>query len=367
MKDTVHCDEQPAAPVYDEWSNWVEVLQDLEENMTVNEPTMNMMNHKHSKPVSECGSLRCYFCNNEDLAKEEATLVCRKCSTVVTRFVDNTPEWRFYGADDNREGNPARCGPPVNDLIPTMGASLFACHGGGAKRRGVQSSSYGHGAPRFMQRCHMWNSMTYKDRTLYGAFNTITLKSANHGITPCILEEAKRLYKRVAEGKFSRGDNRKALVACSVFMACKRNAVPRSVREITSMFDVCPMAMTKACKIFEKELDGDVAVAKSASPTDFVSRFCSKLNVDKEAFECCKEVVAFIEEHDLVTHCTPPSIVAGVIFMCCALRGIPINVHDIAAAAHISATTISKSHKQLIAHANLIFPILKGEAQSSTI
>lgn len=346
----------------EEGDDWAVLLRELEVDLDAE--TLDGGTRKASISSSRggdtCKPLQCYHCRGEDLAREEATLVCRNCSTVVTRFVDSTPEWRFYGAEDSRDSNPARCGPPVNDLIPTMGASLFTVHGS-SKKRGVQSSRYGHGAPRFMQRCHMWNSMTHKERALYSAFNTLTIKAANNGIATCILEEAKRLYKRVFDSRFSRGENRKALVACSVYMACKRNGVPRSLREITTMFDVSPVAMTRGCKMFQEELEGDVVVAKSACPNDFVSRFCSRLNIDREAADACKMVVELIQEHDLVTHCTPPAIVAGVIFMCCAVRGISVTVHDIASAAQISATTIAKSHKQLVAQADLLIPLLKGE------
>ena len=32
--------------------------------------------------------------------------------------ISDKPEWRYYGADDTKSGDPTRCGMPVNLLLP---------------------------------------------------------------------------------------------------------------------------------------------------------------------------------------------------------------------------------------------------------
>lgn len=158
--------------------------------------------------------------------------------------------------------------------------------------------------------------MTYRERMLYSAFKTLSLNASSYGITPCILEEAKRLYKQVVESRSGRSNNRDALIACSVYMAFKRNGVPRSLREVNAMFGISPVAMTKACKVFNEELEGDPSVAQTSQPQDFVARFCCKLDVDEATTAACDRVLDVVIEHDLVAHCTPLSTVASVILMC---------------------------------------------------
>ena len=35
----------------------------------------------------------------------------------ITDILDNSAEWRYYGADDNHQGDPTRCGMPINPLL----------------------------------------------------------------------------------------------------------------------------------------------------------------------------------------------------------------------------------------------------------
>ena len=45
--------------------------------------------------------------------------------------------------------------------------------------------------------------MPYKERSLYNVFESIKIQALNHGIPNCIIEEAKNLYKRIAEKNFT--------------------------------------------------------------------------------------------------------------------------------------------------------------------
>ena len=49
--------------------------------------------------------------------------------------------------------------------------------------------------------------------------------SLNNGITQSIIEEAKVLYKNIAEAKISRGSNRKGIIAACIYKACKLKGV----------------------------------------------------------------------------------------------------------------------------------------------
>ena len=44
--------------------------------------------------------------------------ICKKCSSIVSKLIENTAEWRFYGNDDNRDADPSRCGLRTNNLLP---------------------------------------------------------------------------------------------------------------------------------------------------------------------------------------------------------------------------------------------------------
>lgn len=305
----------------------------------------------------------CPFCTSFGVDVRDGNYVCADCNTVVTRLIDSSAEWRCFASSDGaRATNPTRCAPPANALLPMTGASVSSsCYGGGkaggrsggSQNDGAAQSARKYSIGRALQRLSMWNSMTHRERNLYNIFDAMTTNACNNGISPCILEEAKALYKRIADSKLSRGDNRKALIACSIYTACKLNAVPRSVREIAIMFDVDTAAMTRACKQFQSVLRTNVI---SSRPDDFISRFCSKLELGHDVVALCQHVTRVVEEMCVVTENTPPALAASIISFCCEHLGVDVPRKYVASVCQISAPTVAKSHKRLNDYRNVLLP-----------
>lgn len=210
-----------------------------------------------------------------------------------------------------------------------------------------------NGVCKALQKLHMWNAMTHRERALYRVFDIISVVSNNNGISTCIVEEAKSLYKRISESRITRGENRRAIIACSVYVACKSNGVPRSIKEIAIMFDVNKCAMTKACKAFQDLLRQNLS---SSAPEDFVARFCSKLGLGPEALSMCRYVLHAADDKCIVTDSTPPSLVASVIMLCCSLMGLDVSRARIADECQLSQVTVAKCYKKLIPHIVVLVP-----------
>ena len=286
-------------------------------------------------------SVGCPCCGTLEIILEDGNYYCIKCSTLVDRFLDASAEWRFYGGDDNRSNDPTRCGLPTNELLPD--SSLGSIIGFGSKET--------HDI-RIMRKYHMWNSMTYKERSLYNIFDTLTVNAINNGISKSIIDEAKMLYKKISEMKISRGDNRNGLIASSIYMSCKNNNVPRSAKEIAKIFNLKLPVMTKGCKRFQEIMKMNV---KSTTAEDFICRFCSKINIEKGKRDTCKFVVHKAEELGIVSENTPPSVAVGSIYLCNVIFKWGINKKELSDACEISQVTVSKCFKKLYQYRDLIF------------
>lgn len=273
---------------------------------------------------------------------EDGNFFCRACNTVTGRFIDANAEWRYYGAEDNKSSDPTRCGMPVNDLLPE--SSL------GSLISSQMNESYDM---RLIRKYHMWNSMTYKERSLYKIFDDITTNASNNGISNSIIEEAKMMYKKISESKISRGDNRHGLIASSIYMSCKTNKVPRSTKEIAKIFNIKITTMTRGCKKFQDIMKVNL---DSTQPEDFIQRFASKLNLTLEMREVCKYIVGKADELNIVSENTPPSIAASAIYLCVVACQLDINKKDLATACGISQVTLTKCYKKLYVNRGMLLP-----------
>lgn len=282
----------------------------------------------------------CPTCKRDEIVLDEGNYVCKSCGNILARFIDHGAEWRYYGNDDSKGNDPTRCGLPTSELLPdsSLGSVI-----GYAKTETHEI--------RVMRKYHMWNSMSYKERSLYNVFDVLTVSAVNNGLNKSIIDEAKMLYKRISEMQISRGENRNGLIASSIYMSCKRNRVPRSAKEIAKIFNLKTTTMTKGCKKFQDLLQMKM---ESTNAEDFIGRFCSKLNLTEEMRNICRQVVQQAEEYGVVSENTPPSIAAGSIYLCNTVLGWGISKKELGEACEISQVTISKCFKKLEMYKDLV-------------
>ncbi len=282
----------------------------------------------------------CQWCKFGRIEVDEGNYVCQACGALIERYIDTGAEWRYYGGDDNKSKDPARCGLPMNDLLPQASLSSI-----------IGYSTRETNDIRVMRKYHLWNSTSYRERTLYNVFDTLTLHAVNHGINKCIVDEAKTLYKQVSDLKIFRGDNRRGLIATSIYMACKTNKVPRSAKEISLMFNIPTTTLTRGCKKFQELFKVNM---QSSNADDFIARFCSKLGLSMAMKTMCKTIIERVEETGIALECTPPSYAAAVILFCSVEFKWGLGRPMIADVSGVSEVTILKCYKRLVANSDAL-------------
>lgn len=284
----------------------------------------------------------CEYCFSTNILLDAGNYICTDCNCIADRFIDAQAEWRYYGHEDSKSSDPTRCGAPTNDLLPDSSLGSI-----------ISSSTYENYTMKLIRKYHMWNSMTYKERTLYNIFDNITLSAVNNGISATIIEEAKNLYKKLSESRISRGENRSGLIASSIYMSCKSNKVPRSAKEIAKIFNLKTTTMTKGCKKFFDIMNMNV---ESSSAEDFIERFSSKIRLPLEMREVCKEIIKKAEELNVICENTPPSIAAASMYLTVSVCKLGITKKQVCDACELSMVTLSKCYKKLYTYRGLILP-----------
>lgn len=283
---------------------------------------------------------KCDRCGSERMVADEGQNVCLDCNSIQSRVIDTGAEWRYYGADDSRDGDPTRCGMPTNDLLPK--SSLGSVIGG---RRGDSRDI------RRIRMYQMWNSMPYWERTLYAVFEKLANNTANHGVPSKVLDDAKVLYKRASEKKISRGENKDGLIASCIYYACLINKIPRSPKEVARMFHIDPNILTKGNARFQTLLQMNVG---TSGPEDYVARFGSNLKMDFNDIQGCKTLAKRLDDLEIVSENAPTSVAAGAIFYYCMKYDIDFSKKQIADVCDVSEVTITKCYKRLMKFKDII-------------
>ena len=288
----------------------------------------------------------CSQCKTNLFIGEDGFLCCpnKKCGIIYKDNLDQSAEWRFYGADDNNGSDPTRCGLPINPLLQE---SSYSC-----KVLCPLKSTYEmHKIKRYTD----WQSMPYKEKSRYDEFQLITIISQNAGIPKMIIDDATRFHKKISEIKTFRGLNRDGIIAASIYISCRVNNYPRTAKEIADIFNLDNTSATKGCKnavqilnTFESQLD-DSQKTKfcKTKPVSFIERYCSKLNVNNELTKVCKFVAIRIDRNNLIPENTPQSIAAGIIYFIAQVCNLAVSKKDVNNVSGTSEVTINKCYKKL--------------------
>ena len=299
---------------------------------------------------TEDSSNVCTNCGTDTLFYQEGAMFCKTCGEFQEVRINQEQEWRYYGDSDSKSTDPTRVGMPMNNLLPI--SSL-----------GTMISNQGKHTFDFdkIRQYHSWNTMPYKERSLYKIYEKLQNKALAAGVPPYIIKNAQCMYKLLSETRISRGSNRKGLMGACIYIACKLEGVPRSAKEVAEIYDLKVNEMTRGVKKFLEIMN---MVKKNTvnykvqatSPLDFIHRFCSKLDLPKDIIHLCEYVAFMTTKLDIVDENTPPSIAAGSIYLVLSLCNFNINKKNISSACKISEVTISKCFKKLHTHRHELIP-----------
>lgn len=299
----------------------------------------------------------CMYCGSSNFIYDDGCCCCTKCGGIAEEVIIHSKEHSFV-SDSTRQM--VRVGMPANPLLPT--SSL-----------GSVISAKGKYVPAMKKMCqyHQWNSMPYKERSLWTVYTRIMNKAKRGGISNVLIDEAKSIYKNLSEVNISRGSNRNGLIAACVYVSCKRNNVPRSVKEIADMFDLTVPELTKGAKrlheimnMCRKQIHHTTGnqetstTVKTTDASDFIDRFCSSLNVSSDVINLCMTVSRKASDLGIVDENTPPSVASGCIYL--VMHVIPslrtsITKKNISEACKISEVTIGKCFKKLFPYRTYLF------------
>lgn len=288
----------------------------------------------------------CHLCTSVLVIMEDGFPTCTNsaCSVMYTDTLDYSPEWRFYGADDKNAADPTRCGNPINPLLVE---SSFGCK--------VMASSNLSYEMKKIRKWTEWQSMPHKEKSLYNEFQFITIMAQNAGIPKILIDDAISIHKDISEQKMFRGLNRDGIKAASIYISCRLNGCPRTAHEIAEIFRLDKTSATNGCSMavnilhnIERSVDlSEQTELQMTTPSSFIERYCSKLNMNTELTMLCKFIANKLEQNNIITDNTPHAIAAGIVYFISYYCNMNVSKANIKQISGVSDVTINKCFKKM--------------------
>ncbi|KHN82738.1 Transcription initiation factor IIB [Toxocara canis] len=322
-------------------------------------------------------------------------LICPECGLVVgDRLVDVGTEWRSF-SNEKSGADPSRVGAPENPLLGSsdLSTSIAVGYGGSesdqslanAQRRNMNNTdrqmSQAMGVIREMSaRIHLSKSievtplfgctanirkefpclanaqrrnMNNTDRQMSQAMGVIREMSARIHLSKSIEDNAAKVFKDVLDSKALKGKNNEAQAAACLYIACRKEGVPRTFKEICAASRVSKKEIGRCFKLIIKSLETNLEQITSA---DFMSRFCGNLGLSHGIQAAATRIAKKAVELDLVAGRSPISIAAAAIYMASQASSEKKTAKEIGEIAGAAEVTVKQTYRLLYPRAKELFP-----------
>lgn len=296
-------------------------------------------------------SPECPECGTDKLKHdyERAELICERCGTVIDEeFIDTGPEWRAF--DSEQKDNRSRVGAPLTTMTHDKGLSTQIS----TKDKDGYGNSISSNKKTQFYRLRRWHRQARisdaKERNLALALGELNRIASQLKIPKNIQEDASMIYREAAEEDLIKGRSIEGVVASTLYVACRKNDVPRTLDEIAETARVSRKEIGRTYRFIASKLNLRLT---PTSPEKYLPRFCSKLDLTREVQFKSKEILKKAAEKGLTSGRSPTGISAAAIYIASVGSGEKRAQKDIAEVTNTTEVTVRNRYQELVKELNL--------------
>jgi len=294
------------------------------------------MSSKNVELVEE--TVVCPECSSDRLVRDYARgeLLCESCGLVLDeKQVDQGPEWTAYDSEDrdklSRTGSPRNYTSQAINLTTIIPASNRDSRGNPIPAKEIEKFY------RMRKLQHHSGHSKPGERSLPETIRALDRYSSFLELPRSIKEQTGFICKKALEKGFLRGRSIEALVAASVYAACRINGVPRTLEEVSQVTNMPKKVVAKAYGALSRVLQLRVPQSK---PADYISRFCSELGLGTSVEVEARRILKEIDDVDGSLSLSPIGTSAAAIYLASLACGERRPQKAIAKVAGVSEVTL---------------------------
>ncbi len=281
----------------------------------------------------------CPECGNAQRVRDDARgeVFCDTCGLVLRdRAIDEGPEWSAHSVEE--ADRRSRTGPPVRSLFGASDLTTVVPYSAtDAKGRPISRDQ--RDRIRRMRRLQYFASYQRPgERGLRYAARLLEETRSRLGLPEAVDDEGGLVLRRALAEGASRGRTIKALAAASVYAACRRLGVPRTLDEIAAASDVPRVEIGRAYRTLRT--NACVKPPPIPRPSDYVDRFCTSLELGNEIrSEALRMIRGFVTQ-SACANVAPAGVAAATIYAACVARGEARTEEVVAGVAGVTSATL---------------------------
>ena len=297
--------------------------------------------------MNALSSEECRVCGSTQLVTipDSGEIVCEHCGAVISDKAEEK-EWRTFvtstagkkGDDENRTGMPFSLARSDKGLSTIIGRTNKD-----AKGTKINSSMISA-----IERLRRWDSRikvyTSTDKNLTQAFAQLDTLKDKLGLPSAVIEKTAYIYRKAQENRLVVGRSISALLAASIYAACREMGIPRTLNDIARKSNVKRKSVAKYYRQLLLELDLMIPMVE---PMKCITRIANKAKVSEKTKHHAINIMNTVIENEISAGKDPMGLAATVIYASCIKTGEIKTQKQLADAADISDMTLRTRLKDL--------------------
>ena len=288
---------------------------------------------------------RCPRCGKGTLVTDTITgeNFCGKCGYVLTdQSMESGPEWRSFSKEEH-EGR-SRTGVPTSLAMHDMGLATII----GPTDRDATGKPLSASMRSTIERLRTWDSRSQVhepiDRNFRQAFSELDRLKDKLAVGDAVIEKAAYIYRKALDKGLVRGRSISALIAASLYAACRDTETPRTLKDVGHSSNIKRKDIARCYRLLLRELGLRMPVV---DPIKCIARIASKAGLSEKTKREATKILKTAEEIKISAGKDPMGLAAAALYVACVTNGENKTQRDVAEAAGVTEVTIRNRYKGL--------------------
>jgi transcription initiation factor TFIIB len=304
---------------------------------------------------------RCPRCGGADFVSDyqNGEVVCSNCGLVIEEDQINMgPEWRAFTPHERNSRQ--RTGLGMSYTLYDKGLSTVFKGDRDANGNRLKDETRIK-----MDRLRRYDNRSKFDETwrrnLSIAMAELDRMNAALHLPQSIKEQAAILYRKSLKMDLIRGRSIDAFVAATIYAACRRNAVPRPLKEISKLSPREHGEIARTYRLLLKEMNLKMPID---GPMKFIPSIAAKLSLRRDTEQLAVEILRQARNRNGLSGKDPRGLAAAALYMACIRNDDKRIQKDVAAAAGTTEVTLRNRLRGLEKTLKTVEPVRTSEIPS---
>ena len=182
------------------------------------------------------------------------------------------------------------------------------------------------------------------DKNLKQALSELLKMKEKLSLSDNVSEKAAYIYRKVLERKLVRGRSITAMIASSLYAACRQTETPRTLKEVSSTINVTKKELSGCYRLIVKELDLKMPIIDSVS---CIGKIGSITKLSEKTKRYAMNILKQAEKERILSGKEPMGLAASALYLASLVTEEHITQKTMAEASGVTEVTIRNRCKNL--------------------